>query len=626
MDKRSLIGFGIIFLLLMTMMWYNQPSKEDMERRQHTQDSLRVADSLLQASKAANPTVNLPSSDLAGRGEVPDSVKAKQFAQLGAFATAGTGSDVVATIGNEVLRLTVSPKGGYISDALLVNHTALKQPEVGKDFEKVPVHLLNDVRNRFEYILPISGTQKISTADLYFKAEEVTATSVAMRAYATNGGYIEQRYTLRPGEYMLDYALHFVGLEGVLAGGATSVQLNWVNYLNKLEKSPKTEQTYASAYYRPVNTSPEHCSCTSSDEVTASEPSQWISHAQQFFNSTLVAKDAQFKEVLVQAEVLPETDKSLKKLATQAAVSIASTGGKGGFPMQLYLGPNDYTKLKSYDLDMHHLVPFGSGILGVINRFVIRPIFMFLIGFISNYGIVILILTLLVKAAVFPLTYRMLRSQAKMAALKPDLEKLRAKYADDPQKLQMEQMSLYQASGVNPLGGCLPMLLQMPVWFALYRFFPAAFEFRHKSFLWADDLSSFDSIANLSFNLPFFGSHISLFTILWTVTTLLFTYYNSRNMDFSSNPAMKYMQYIMPVVIMPVFNSVAAGLSCYLVFSNLLNILQNVFSKYLFNQDAIRAELEENRKKPKTGGFAQRLESAIKMQQEMQGKKQTPQK
>ena len=238
--------------------------------------------------------------------------------------------------------------------------------------------------------------------------------------------------------------------------------------------------------------------------------------------------------------------------------------------------------------NLEDVIPFGWSIFGTVNRWIIRPIFNFLATFIGNKGIVILFLTLIVKLSLYPLTYRMLYSQSKMGALKPQLESMRAKFKDDQQRQSQEQMKLYREFGVNPLGGCMPLVLQMPIWFALYRFFPAAIEFRQASFLWATDLSSYDVIARLPFEVPLgFGSHISLFTLLWAATTLIYTYYNSKHMDMSAaNPAMRYMQYIMPIMFLGFFNSYASGLTAYLFFSNLINIAQTLVTKnYIIDQE-----------------------------------------
>ena len=291
--------------------------------------------------------------------------------------------------------------------------------------------------------------------------------------------------------------------------------------------------------------------------------------------------------------------------------------------MSLYVGPKEFDVLADFATDLEDIVPFGRSIFGTVNRWIIRPLFNFLSTYIGSKGIVILLLTFFVKIVLFPLTYKMLYSQSKMGALKPQMKRIKEKFKDDQQQQQSETMKMYREFGVNPLGGCMPMVLQMPIWFALYRFFPASIEFRQAGFLWATDLSSYDTIAHLPFEIPFFGSHVSLFTLLWAGTTVLYTWYNSKIVDMSANPMMKYMQYAMPVMFLFFFNNYASGLTCYLFFSNLFNIGQTMITKnYLINHDKIKDELDAYKKKPKKkGGFQKRLEDAMKEQQRVKAKK-----
>jgi YidC/Oxa1 family membrane protein insertase len=302
----------------------------------------------------------------------------------------------------------------------------------------------------------------------------------------------------------------------------------------------------------------------------------------------------------------------------------------GAANMTIYSGPNEFERLRAFNTALEDIIPFGSSIFGSINRWVIHPILDFLARFIGNQGIVILILTLLVKLFVYPLTYRMVLSQSKMAALKPRMEALKKKHGDDQQAMSVETMKMYSEYQVNPLGGCLPVLLQMPIWFALYRFFPAAIEFRQESFLWATDLSSYDSILQLPFHLPFgAGAHISLFTLIWVFTTLWYTWYSMKQMDTSAMQndqmkVMKYMQYFMPVMFMFFFNAFASGLTLYLCFSNIVNIGQTVVTKqFLIDNEKIKAELEANKNKPKkTGGWRDKFEQAMKEQQKVQAERE----
>ena len=308
---------------------------------------------------------------------------------------------------------------------------------------------------------------------------------------------------------------------------------------------------------------------------------------------------------------------------------------QGSFAMEMYVGPKDYEVLEEYGEEVKYIVPFGTSIIGTANRWIIRPLFNFLSGFLGTKGLIILLLTFVVKIALYPLTYKMLHSQQKMAALKPQMAKVKDKFKDDQQAAQMETMKMYREYGVNPLSGCMPMVLQMPVWIALYRFFPASIEFRQESFLWASDLSSYDAAFWLPFTIPFTDqSHLSLFTLLWVITTLIYTYYNMQQMEMANMGGanaqmMKYMQFGMPVFFLFFFNSFASGLTCYLVFSNLFNIAQTLITKnIILDKDKIEAELMAHKKKPKKkkSGFQSKLEDAMKQQQALAAQRETAKK
>jgi YidC/Oxa1 family membrane protein insertase len=396
--------------------------------------------------------------------------------------------------------------------------------------------------------------------------------------------------------------------------------LRWVNHLDKLEKSPDYEKTLVALNYKPMQSGMDYIS--SKTDISIAEKTHWVSHTQQFFNTTLVAEEG---FVDMKSSIATPTDPKspdLKTLTTEVSLPFKQSADET-VKMKIYTGPNDYDRLKAEKIGLEEVIPFGWSIFGLINRWFIRPIFLLLSSFIGSAGVVIMLLTLVVKLILYPLTYKMVLSQSKMGILKPEIEKLKAKYGDDAQAVQVEQMKMYREFGVNPLGGCLPMLLQMPIWLALYRFFPAALEFRQKGFLWADDLSSFDTIVSFGSNLPLIGDHISLLAVLWGVTTLMYTYYNSKDMDYSANPAMEYMQYLMPVIFVFFFNSFAAGLSLYLVFSNILNIAQTLITKNLvLNMDKIKAEMYHQRDNPKPkSAFQQRMEDAMKQQQAAAKKK-----
>lgn len=622
-DKNTIIGLVLILGLLLAWQWMMQPSAEQIQRQKVIMDSLAMVEHQ-KIDSLHTQEANVNSIDTI-QEELPDSLKIMALqSRFGPFAAAANGEKKEYTLENDLIEVTFTNKGGRIQSVWLKEYKKVVENEKKKE-EKFPLFLLEDAKNRFEYTIPVNnGALNVKTSDLYFSAE-TSGNTITFRADAGNGRYLEQKYTITPDHYKLDYDLTFNGLDQVIPANTPGINLFWLNYLDKLEKNHNYERNYSTAYYRSAEGSTSYCKCTGNDtEDLSGKPVKWISHANQFFNTSLIAK-VPFSQAVLQTEMLDPKNEDLKILTSNITIPYKGEAEET-YSMQLYLGPNKFELLREMGDGLEEVVPFGSSILGTINRWVIRPVFNILLSFISSEGIVILLLTLVVKLVLYPLTYRMLYSQSKMGALKPQLEVLKEKHKDDPQAQQVETMKIYREFGVNPLGGCLPMLLQMPIWIALYRFFPASIEFRQAGFLWATDLSSYDVFLRLPFEIPFgFGSHISLFTVLWAITTLIYTYYSSRHMDFSTNPAMKWMQYIMPIMFLGFFNSFASGLTCYMLFSNVLNIGQTLVTKnYIINQDKIKAELEANRNKPKKkGGFQERLELALKEQQRVQAQKKT---
>lgn len=634
MDRNTVIGLLLIFGLFMLMQYMNSPTQEQLEEERRIQDSLAraeyVKDSLARIQNESSVADSL--QETVDINALPDSVKQTRLSgAFGPFALAASGENAEYVLENEVFKVTFLSKGGRIKGVELKDYYKISEDEEKNEI-KSTLKLLEDAKNEFDYFLPIATipTGGVKTSDLYFDATE-RGNSITFRASAGNDQYFEQTYTLNPNSYELAYTLKFHNLQNVLSGNTENIELKWVNYLDKIEKNDSYERNYSSIYYKPVEDEVDHCSCTSDDtEDAEGMKMQWVSHSNQFFNTTIIARDGNFNRAEMETVMLDEEKRDLKLLKTDLSIPYTRKADET-FNMSLYMGPNDFETLQSTAEGMEYIIPFGWSIFGTINRWIIRPIFNFLSGFIGSKGIVILVLTFIVKLCLYPLTYRMLYSQSKMGALKPQLENMRSKFKDDQQKQQAETMKLYREFGVNPLGGCMPMVLQMPIWFALYRFFPASIEFRQASFLWANDLSSYDVFFRLPFEIPFgFGSHISLFTILWATTTLIYTFYNTRHMDFSANPAMKYMQYIMPIFFVGFFNSFASGLTCYLLFSNLFNITQTIVTKnYIIDQEKIKKELEDYRKKPKeekTSKFQQRLQKAMEEQQKIQAQREAQKK
>lgn len=625
MDKNTLTGFVLIGAILLMMQYINQPTQEQVDEQQRLQDSLKNEQLLLDTDKKENPAeVKTFQEELS---TLSDSAKqALASSEFGAFSNAVTGKSEIIKLENDLFIVELNTQGGAISGVELKKHKKIAQNDKGEQI-KIPVRLLDDEKNKFEYILPVNSKRRnISTSELIFKPVKVSETEAVLRASAGEGKYIEQHYKIEPGKYMVDYDVKLVGLSSVLAPATDKITLNWVNYLDKLEKSVSYERNYSSVFYKMVDEDLDYCSCTGDDEIKLEQQVQWLSHSQQFFNTSLVAKN-NFKSAEAATAMLDKDSDNLKKLISKATIAIDNPSSQT-IEMDFYLGPNDYDILAAYEVGLEEIIPFGWGIFRAVNKWIIRPMFKFLSSFIGSAGIVILLLTFIVKLLVFPLTYKMLYSQAKMAALKPQLEVLKKKVGDDAQAMQVKQMELYRETGVNPLGGCWPMALQMPLWYALFRFFPASIDFRQVSFLWADDLSSYDSILDFGY-IPIigdiYGDHVSLFTILWAVTTVIYAWYNTQNMSMPTGGGanmkmMQSIQYVMPVMFLFFFNSFASGLTCYMLFSSVFNIGQTVITKgFIINKKKVAEELEANKKKPKKkGGFGQKLQDAMAQQQKIQ--------
>lgn len=605
---------GLIFLLLYLWMQYSMPPKKDQNAEQ--------TNTVLQDSLAATSAAAAPAAPVAAP-IVPDSIKgAYMAAKYGAFAPAAAGVEQLYVLENELMRVAFSSKGGRIKEIFLKKFEKINSDTAGNDF-KSPVRLLEDGKNRYFYELPVQGSPNgiVYSDELNFSAQQ-TGNSIVFKAEGLGGVSFQQTYTISPDNYTIEY--------GVSATGLPQARFTVENYLDKLEKNQAYERTMSSVYYKASNESSNYCDCRS-DAAAAlgAKPVQWFAHANQFFNTTFLARDFAFNDFIGQTKMFVDAEPDLKMLKTMASVPLDKPAN-----MTIYAGPNEFERLRSFKASMEDIIPFGASIFGAINRWIIHPILEFLARFIGNQGIVILMLTLIVKLLVYPLTYRMVYSQARMAALKPQIEALRKKHGDDQQALSVETMKMYSEFRVNPLGGCLPIFLQMPIWFALYRFFPAAIEFRQEGFLWATDLSSYDVAFKLPFYLYGFGYHISAFTLIWVATTLWYTWYSMKQMDPATMAndqmkVMRWMQYLMPVMFMFFFNNFASGLTLYLCFSNILNISQTVLTKqFLINHDKIKAELEANKNKPKkTTGLRARFEDAMKEAQRQQAEqKKQPKK
>lgn len=610
MDRNQLIGFGLIFALLIAWTFLNSPSKEQVAAMKQRQDSLNRAQSLADSLQAARILAEKETAQLDSTARIR---------QYGAFSAAATGRNETMRLENEYFSVDVQTLGGKISAVDLKSYYKILLDDQKKEY-KAPLRLMDDPENEWDIALPTAGGD-LHTRELYF-APVREDNKLVLTATGTSGEQIIQTYELTGKPFEIRYRVDVRDPAGNLQASGKTARLTWINHLDKLERNATFERTYSTVYFKETAESVDYCNCRGdAQENLTGRDVKWFAHSNQFFNSSLIA-DAAFTGGVFETRMKDADEDNLK--VTSAVVGMPLADGSAA--MTMYVGPNDFENLRAYREGLEDIIPFGRSLFGTINRWIIRPLFNFLSSFIGSQGIVILVLTLLVKLALFPLSYKMLHSQAKMMALKPQLAGLREKHKDDMQKQQMETMKVYREYGVNPLGGCFPVLLQMPVWFALYRFFPASIQFRQASFLWATDLSSYDVFFHLPVEIPFFGAHVSLLTLLWTASTIAYTYYNMQNMDMSQmNPALKYMQYLMPVMFLAFFNSYASGLTLYLLYSNLLNIGQTLGAKkFLFDESRIMEELNRNKAKPKKeGGFQARLEKALKEQQRIADQRKT---
>jgi YidC/Oxa1 family membrane protein insertase len=616
MDKKQILGFVLIFALLIIMQIMNKPTEEQKIAKKKMQDSIAMVEK--QKAMATNSGVvdsSITSTQNQGSSVINDSLTQQQTNTVyGPFAGSATGTEKEVVLENEDIKITFSTKGGRITKVWLKKYTKWLED---KNHNKVvePLELLNYPKDKFEYILPVKGAQnnKVKTTDLYFKSE-ISDNQVKFYITGANNVSFTQVYKLKDKGFHIDYTVSHSGLD---ISEDNKIKFVWDVYLGKLEKAYTYEKRYSALFYKDME-EVDHLSYMKSDDIDKKgDKIEWVSNVNQFFNSTLMKVTEDFTGSSFEQIVPDDKEKGIDYLKICKTRMFLPENNK--INMAFYIGPNEFDNLKAYNNDLEMIIPFGWNIFGAINRWVIRPMFLFFSNILGSMGLGIILLIFIIKGLLYPLNYKMLLSSTKMAVLKPEIQKIKDKYKDDSQQVQVKTMELYRKYGVSPFGGCLPMILQMPIWFALFRFFPAAIEFRHVPFLWADDLSSYEAIAYLPFNIPMYGEHVSLFALLWGISSVIYAHYNMKNMDMGTtqNPAMKYMQYVMPLFFIVFFNSYASGLTVYMFFSNLFTIAQTIITKkFILDEDKIRQKLELKKAKPKKKSkFAQRLEEAMKQQQ-----------
>ncbi len=538
--------------------------------------------------------------------EALDSAESDKYAEYGDFSAtmAQNSEEQIVTIENELLRVDISNFGAQIKEAELKNF---------RTWDSLPLYLIN---KNAAFNLSLSGDNKIyNSFELNYSLEKIDAKTVSLELKDNNGGVLVFKYYLKNNDYMLHWDIISNSFKNHL--GSAPI-LAWEQEALRHEKNLENEGINTELEFLEVGEeSPDNLSASGQDDEIANNI-KWVAYKQQFFSSILLNKSGQFDTVGISSVAL-EQENITKKFRSNLALN--TTASELSLELGLYLGPNKYDILESYDQNFDKLIPLGWGILGWINRGIVINVFNWLEGYGLSYGIIILIIALIIKVVIFPLTYTSYKSMAKMRVLKPEIEELNEKHKDsDAMKKQQATMELYKKAGVNPLGGCIPMLLQFPILIALFRFFPSSIELRQQPFLWADDLSTYDSIYNLPFDIPFYGDHISLFTLLMTVSTLIYTYMNQQLTGQNQQyPQMKYIVYLMPVIFLGVFNNYAAGLSYYYFVSNVITFSQQFAIRKFLDDDKIHAKMQEKKKNP---GKESRLMRRMKEVQENQNRQQ----
>jgi len=601
-DKNSLIGFVLLGILFFAYFWYtNQQQTALVAFKKQQEDSIAKA----QAKLVKPQDVAAAKIDSLLRDSIA------KIATAGNFAQAALGKDTTVSIENDLISVVLTNKGGQVKSVTLKKYTT-------PDSEAVKLVQ----QNQMGYSVNTADNKTALSSDLYFTPSAITTTSdgsssIKFVIASATGTSIIHTYTLRPNSYALDWDIELVGANQLLTAGV--LNFKWLSETTQLERTAEYERQMSNICFSEGN---EFDYISANNEKTFEKPVQWVSVVQQFFNTTLIAKNG-FNAGAVNWSRYTDSSNKLAKTETNLQIKLPQAA-TNKVALQLFAGPSDFEILKKQAPEMERIVNLGRDMYSFvrpINKYIIMPVFDFFAGFVSNFGWVVLLLTLFIRLVTSPLTYSSYLSGAKMKVLKPELDTIKKKFGDDQQGFAMEQMKLFREAGVNPLGGCIPALLQIPIFFALYSFFNSNIALRGQAFLWSKDLSSYDVIATLPFSIPLgFGDHISLFTITAVLTSFLISIYNMSMTPTQDNPALKYMPYIFPFMLLFIFNRLPSALTWYYTVSNLVTLgLQFVIQNYIINHDKILAQMDEKRKTPKAKSkwqtrFEQMQESQKKLQ------------
>lgn len=608
MDKNTITGLVLIALLLIGFSWYSRPSEEQLQAQQHYYDSIA------QVQKREAELKQKAEAALANERQLKAATDSTAL-----FFAARQGEEKQFTIENDLIRLTVDSKGGRIASATIKNY--MEQDKV------TPVSLFSGSDASMNFLF-YNQRETIQTADYIFTPVAQTDTTLTMRLQADATSYIDLTYTLQPGSYLVQIALQAVGMADKLSNGKQSVDIEWQQRARQIEKGYTYENRLAELTYKLYDEGTETLSAASNEEKEVAEPLNWIAFKNQFFSAVLIS-DAKFTQSKLSSQMESQGSGYIKSYRAEMSTPFDPTGAQPTL-LNFYLGPNHYKTLsaldrgRDHDWDLNKLVYLGWPIIRWVNLIFTINLFDWLTGWGLSMGIVLLLMTLIVKIVIYPTTWKTYISSAKMRVLKPKIDAINQKYPkqEDAMKKQQEVMALYSQYGVSPMGGCLPMLIQMPVIMALFFFVPSAIELRQQSFLWADDLSTYDALITFP-HIPFLGDHISIFCLLMTVTTILNTKYMMQQQDNGANPqmaAMKWMQYLMPLMFFFILNDYPAGLNYYYFLSTLIGVVTTIVMRRTTDEAKLLAQLEANKKDPKKmkkTGFAARLEAMQKQQEEL---------
>lgn len=595
MDKNTFTGLFLIMIVLAGSFYFFKPTEAEINKEQQrvTADSLKKA-GVEVAPTAVTASPILPAAD--------------SSALNGPFGNNITGTVQTKVLENEKLKLTFTNKGGKIKSVEVKGQ---------KTYDGKPVVLFDGDQNKFGLNLNIAG-KIVNTNDLYFTATQ-NEESITMRANYASDKFIEYVYVLKPKSNQVAFNINLNGLNQVIQGN--HIALNWEATLLEQEKSGKKEQEHSAPYYKYKDMNPEHLDVAKDEEEELKEGKiEWFSFKQHFFSAVMIPS-IPFDKGSLAVKVSTEPGE-IKWYGATMQMPFNQLAAQS-YAMNIYFGTNKFSTLKAQGHEIEKQVDMGYWPLKYINRFVVLPVFNFLEGFGWNYGLIILVLTILLKVAMSPLTYKSYISMAKMRILKPEMDVIKAKVGDDnPTLLQQEYLKLYKQVGVNPLGGCLPMLLQLPFVMAFFFFFPNLFELRGESFLWMKDLSTYDDFIKFGVTIPFIGDHLSLMCVLMTISTLIYTYFN--NQISGATGQMKYIGYIMPIIFLGVLNSYPSGLNYYYFLANMLTFAQQFMIKSMVDDEKIHRTLQENKTKPveqkKKSKFQARLDDYMRQQQQVQTK------